>query len=226
MTAPLSQAQSALPAQTATAGSTAAEAGRPGLPTSPLPGIRVVRLDEPWERPLQRFFEANPSYFLEALGEPPAADAAILEISDLPPEDFSYTEVFLLGFVQEDGELMAMASVVSDLLAPRVWHIGLFIVADQRHGTGAAQQLHGCIQTWAERHGAQWMRLGVVVGRARAERFWQRQGYVTTRLREGVEMGQRTHDLRVMVKPLGGHTLQDYLLLVARDRPADWIPPG
>lgn len=205
-----------------TPGLAAGEAGRPGLPPSPLPGIRVVRLDDAWEGPLQRFFEANPQYFLEALGEPPAADAAILEIRDLPPEDFSYTAIFLLGFVQEDGELMAMASVVSDLLAPGVWHIGLFIVADQRHGTGAAQQLHGSIQAWAERHGAQWMRLGVVVGRARAERFWQRQGYVTTRLREGVEMGQRTNDLRVMVKPLGGRTLQDYLQRVPRDRPADW----
>lgn len=128
----------------------AGEAGRPGLPPSPLPGIRVVRLDEAWEGPLQSFSEANPQYFLEALGEPPAAEAAILDIRDLPPEDFSYTAIFLL------------------------------------------------------------------------ERFWQRQGYVTTRLREGVDMGRRTNDLRVMVKPLGGRTMQDYLQRVLRDRPADW----
>ena len=83
----------------------------PELPPSPLTGICVVRLDEAWERPLQRFYEANPQYFLEALGQPPASDQAIQEIRDLPPEDFSYTALFLLGFVQEDGELMAMASV-------------------------------------------------------------------------------------------------------------------
>jgi len=73
----------------------------PELPPSPLTGICVVRLDEAWERPLQRFYEANPQYFLEALGQPPASDEAIQEIRDLPPEDFSYTELFLLGFVQE-----------------------------------------------------------------------------------------------------------------------------
>ncbi len=190
------------------------------LDTSALQGVRVVLLGEPWEGPLQRFFEANPAYFLESEGEPPAADAAILEIRDRPPEDFSYTELFLLGFVREDGELMAMASVVSDLLAEGVWHIGLFIVATDLHGTGAAQQLHGCIQTWALQRGARWMRLGVVQGRTRAERFWERQGYRQVRLRESVPMGQRTNTLRVMVKPLGSHTLEDYLSRVARDRPA------
>ena len=196
----------------------------PELPPSPLTGIRVVRLDETWERPLQRFYEANPQYFLEALGQPPASDEAIQEIRDLPPEDFSYTALFLLGFVQEDSELMAMASVVSDLLASGVWHIGLFIVATERHGTGVASQLHGCIQAWAERHGARWMRLGVVQGRLRAERFWERHGYVTTKLREGVLMGQRTNTLRVMVKPLSGNTVQDYLGHVPRDRPPGWLP--
>ena len=197
----------------------------PALPPSPLPGVRVVRLDAPWEGALQRFFEANPLYFHEALGEPPAANAAREEILDKPPADFSYTELFLLGFVQEDGELMAMASVVSDLLAQGVWHIGLFIVATDRHGTGQAAQLHAGLQAWAERHGARWMRLGVVQGRERAERFWERQGYVQTRVREDVVMGQRTNTLRVMVKPLGGNTVQAYLQRVARDRPGGTPPP-
>ena len=190
-----------------------------------LPGLRVVRLDASWEAALQRFFEANPRYFHEVLGEPPAADAAREEIEDKPPADFSYSELFLLGFVQEDGELMAMASVVTDLLAQGVWHIGLFIVATDRHGTGQAAQLHAGLQQWAAGHGARWMRLGVVQGRERAERFWERQGYVQVRLREGVQMGQRTNTLRVMVKPLGGNTVQEYLQRVARDRPG-CAPPG
>lgn len=39
------------------------------------------------------------------------------------------------------------------------------------------------------------------------------------RTREGVTLGKRTHALRVMVKPLGGGTIEDYLGLVERDRP-------
>jgi hypothetical protein len=64
-----------------------------------------------------------------------------------------------------------------------------------------------------------------VPGRVRAERFWERQGYVQTRLREGVVMGQRTNTLRVMVKPLGENTVQEYLQRVARDRPGWTSPP-
>jgi ribosomal protein S18 acetylase RimI-like enzyme len=67
--------------------------------------------------------------------------------------------------------------------------------------------------------GAQWARLGVVAGNARAEKFWERLGYVEVRRRRGVQMGRRTHDVRVMVKPLAGGRFAQYLSLVARDRP-------
>ena len=50
----------------------AGQAPGPALPPSPLPGVRVVRLDASREAALQRFFEANPLYFHEALGEQPA----------------------------------------------------------------------------------------------------------------------------------------------------------
>jgi hypothetical protein len=38
-------------------------------------------------------------------------------------------------------------------------------------------------------------------------------------------MGQRTNTLRVMVKPLGENTVQEYLQRVARDRPGWTSPP-
>ena len=65
------------------------------------------------------------------------------------------------------------------------------------------------------RYQREWM----VEGNARAERFWLRAGYVEVRKREGVELGRRTHVVRVMVKPLAQGKLADYLAKVARDRP-------
>ena len=38
-------------------------------------------------------------------------------------------------------------------------------------------------------------------------------------MRRAVAMGKRVNDLRVMVKPLAGGTLGEYLSLVPRDRP-------
>jgi hypothetical protein len=58
---------------------------------------------------------------------------------------------------------------------------------------------------------------------ARGERFWEKAGFVQTRLREGVQFGEQTNTLRVMFKPLTGGTtggtLEQYLALISRDRP-------
>jgi ribosomal protein S18 acetylase RimI-like enzyme len=67
--------------------------------------------------------------------------------------------------------------------------------------------------------GAQWVRLGVVVGNARAERFWEKAGFGEVRRRYEVEIEGRVGDLRVMVKRLAGRSIAEYLALVARDRP-------
>ena len=70
------------------------------------------------------------------------------------------------------------------------------------------------------RGGMRWIRLGAVVGSAKAEGFWTGRGYRETRRRCGVVMGQRTNDLHVYVKPLHADaTLADYLGRVERDRP-------
>jgi GNAT superfamily N-acetyltransferase len=188
------------------------------LPPSPLARLRTVELTPKHEQALQRFFEANPQYFIAVNGEPPGPDAAHEEIHGELPPGFSHTRKWLVGFMDETNAMAAMANVVSDLLAAGVWHIGLFIVAAARHGTGDAEQLYRGLEAWARSNGAAWMRLGVVQGNARAERFWERLGFHETRTRT-VDMGNRTNIVRVMMKPLAGGTLEQYLSLVERDRP-------
>lgn len=168
---------------------------------------------------LQRFFDRNPLYFIATLGEPAGPDEAHEEIHEDLPAGWPYTRKWVIGYRDAGGELAAMANVVTDLLAPRVWHIGTFIVATSRHGTGEAQALYDDLESWARAHGAHWLRLGVVSGNTRAERFWQRRGFRQTRVRPGIVMGQRENTVRVMFKPLQGGSLDEYLALVERDRP-------
>jgi len=97
--------------------------------------------------------------------------------------------------------------------------VGLFIVATALHGSGTAASLYALLERWMVGQGAQWLRLGVVQGSVRAERFWQRCGYVQVRERGPVAMGRKSNLLRVMAKPLGGGTIAEYLALVERDRP-------
>jgi GNAT superfamily N-acetyltransferase len=189
------------------------------LPASPLDGIRTIELTHGHEEILQRFFDANPAYFEAVMGEPASAHEAHDEIHGELPSGWSFTKKWIVGYVDDRGQLVAMANVVSDLLAAGVWHIGLFIVDSARQGRGDAHVLYRALETWAIDNGARWLRLGVVQGNARAERFWLRHGYVDTRTREGVEMGRRTNTIRVMVKALSAAPIEDYLARVERDRP-------
>ena len=191
----------------------------PTLPPSPLPGIRTVELVAGSEPLLQAFFDANPAYFLTIQGEPAAPTEAHEEIHGELPSGWRYTKKWVFGYVDRNGSLIALANLVSDILAPAVWNVSTFIVATERHGTGDAALLYRSLEEWAHAHGAQWLRLGVVLGNTRGERFWQAQGYVQTRLRHGIQFGSRTNSLRVMFKPLAGGTLEQYLSIIARDRP-------
>lgn len=189
------------------------------LPPSPVAGLRVIELTAAHEARLQRFLDANPPYFLTVFGEPAGPDEASEEIHGLPPPGWPYGRKYLLGYVNTNGDIVAMANVVTDFLAPSVWHLGFFIVATERHGQGDAHTIHRELAEWAASHGACWLRLGVMQGNVRAARFWERLGYLQTRTRDGVVMGKLTHTMRVMVKPLAGGTVEQYLALVPRDRP-------
>ena len=186
--------------------------------------LRSVELQSEDIPELQGFFEANPEYFLAVEERPPGHNEANEEFLSEPPAGWSFTKMWFLGFVDEADSLVGMASLVSDLLALNVWHIGLFMVATARHGSGDAQALYRALEDWAVRNGAQWFRLGVVEGNRRAERFWEKAGFVQVRKRNSVEMGKLVNTIGYMAKPLAGGTLAEYLALVARDRP-DKTPP-
>jgi GNAT superfamily N-acetyltransferase len=168
---------------------------------------------------VQRFFERNPEYFRTVNGEDPSPDEASNEFADVPPAGMSYRAMWLLGFFEGGGELIGVATIVGDFIRPHVWHIGLFIVASALHGSGVAHVLYRRLERWMVGQGARWLRLGVVKGSVKAERFWLRCGYVQVRERGPVAMGRKSNLLRVMAKPLVGGTIAEYLALVERDRP-------
>ncbi|WP_395699712.1 GNAT family N-acetyltransferase [Aquabacterium sp.] len=174
---------------------------------------------------LQAFFEANPLYFEKVNGRPPRPDEAREEFHDLPPPGLPFERRWLVGFDDAaSGALLGMASLLGDFLAPRVFHIGLFIVASDRHGTGLAGALYQALEEWMRGEGAAWIRLGAVVGNERAEAFWPKMGYRDVRLRHDVETGLRRSTLHVMVKCLTSEGVEPYLARVPRDRPDSALP--
>ncbi|GAC1389677.1 MAG: hypothetical protein NVSMB34_01570 [Variovorax sp.] len=189
-------------------------------PASPIPSLFVINLVPDGEVALQRFFEANPMYFLAVNGVIAQPGEAHDEIFGELPAGWPFTHKHVFGYQDPSGRIAAMANVISDLLAKGIWHIGTFIVETERHGTGEAQTLYESLEQWSLQAGARWMRLGVVQGHARAEKFWLRSGYQEVAKREGIVMGLNTNTIRVMAKPLLGQPLSEYYSLVERDRPA------
>jgi GNAT superfamily N-acetyltransferase len=183
-------------------------------------GCRMRELGAADVATVQRFFDANPEYFLEVNGERPRADEAEHEFADLPPAGMPYRTMWLIGFFDRAGALLGVATIVGDFLQPHVWHVGLFIVATALHGSGVAHALYRRLERWMVEQGARWLRLGVVRGNVKAECFWLRCGYVQVRERGPLTMGRKTNLLRVMAKPLAGGSIDEYLALVERDRPS------
>ncbi len=166
---------------------------------------------------LQAFLDANPLYSQLVNGRPFRPGEALQEIRERPP--FAHRAAHALGVLERSsGRWLGFVSLVDDLIAPGVAHISLFLVATAEQGRGLAAELYEAVEARGQALGAQWLRLGVVLGNTRAEAFWARRGFVETRQRLGpYEPGPRP--VRVLVKPLRGGALSEYLNLVQRDRP-------
>lgn len=188
------------------------------LPGCSIEGIRVVELQGRDEAELQRFFAQAPDYFLAVNGEPATPNEAREELQGQLPPGWRCRRMYWLGYRDGQGQLVAVVNIAADLLALGVWHIGLLLVDPRLHGTGLAQRLHRDLEAWAVTQGAEWLRLTVVLGNTKAERFWPKLGYVTVRIREGIRMGRQVNRVAIQVKALAGGQVDDYLRRVARDR--------
>lgn len=178
---------------------------------------------------LQALFDANPLYFQAINGRPAHADEAQLEFDERPPPQLPFGRHWFLGLFDRDDTLQGVAVLLQDFCAPGVWHIALYLLATGLHGSGAGPGTYHAMEAWMRQGGARWLRLGAVVGNARAERFWAACGFTDVRRREKVDTGGRVNDLRVMVKPLqhsgaSAPALAAYLALVPRDRPDSPLP--
>lgn len=202
------------------------------LPLPPLagtPGCRLQLLQRSELPELQALFDANPASFVIVNGQPAAPDTAALEFDEEPPPHLGCSRRWVAGIRDAQGALAGVLVLVADLgvaggSPPGVWHIALLLVDAAWQGRGLADAVVQAVADGARAAGAQWLRLGVVLGNTRAERFWARMGFVEVRRREHVDTGQRLNTVRVMLRPLAGGTVAAYLQQVPRDAPGSTLP--
>lgn len=180
------------------------------------PGFLALPLTAADAPALQAFLDANPVYSELVNGRPWDADEALKEITDLPP--FAHGDTHALALLEPGGgRWLGFVSIVEDLIAPGVTHIGLFLIATAAHGSGLAAAVHAALEAWARGRDARVLRLGVVTRNARALAFWRRLGYVELRQRDfEYPVGRLTNSVRI--KALAG-SVDEHLQRVERDRP-------
>ena len=167
---------------------------------------------------VQAFWETSPEYLLQVEGHAPRAEEGATFVHDRElPAEFTCTRVHVFLYRDARGAIDGLGSMAVDLLAPGVWHLGLFVAATRLHGSGWAARAYQATEDWALAGGARWMRLGVVQANPRGHAFWRRCGYREVKRRDGVTIGQRTHTLLTLVKPLRAG-VDEYLVQVERDR--------
>jgi GNAT superfamily N-acetyltransferase len=171
-------------------------------------------------RELQAFYDANPEYWKLTHGHGPQPNAAEEGFDVQPPADMTYTSLpdWLIRLRGSD-RIVGQVAVATDLMAAGVTHLGFFMIETARHASGFGDELYAAYERWAIDQGARWLRLGVVERHFRAQRFWQRHGYIEVCRRRDYALGDLRHTLLVMVKPIASDSLDAYLERVPRDRP-------
>lgn len=180
--------------------------------------LRVVPMQAHEVPELQALFDANPLYFRTVNGRDAKPDEAQVEFDERPPEPMVWREHHVALVRDRAHAVVGVWVCTEGLIDPAVCHLGLMLLATPLHGQGLAEPLHAAFEAWAASRGTRWLRLGVVAGNARAERFWQRLGYRELVRRHGIDTGGRINDIRMMLKPLGDATREAYLERVPRDR--------
>jgi GNAT superfamily N-acetyltransferase len=170
---------------------------------------------------LAAFCEANPGYDVLLTGQVPDTSEWVEDLlTDLPPVEFGWTATHkLIALLPHDpGTILAVMDISENMLAPGVGHIGLFQVAEARHGTGIAHELYAGLEAWLIERGMDAFRLGVLETNTRGRVFWDRCGFQVSRQREADDGSGQVWI--VMMKSILGGSLADWHRRVPRDRPA------
>jgi ribosomal protein S18 acetylase RimI-like enzyme len=180
---------------------------------------------------LAAFCRTNPGYDILLTGEVPDPDVWVDDfLTGLPLAAFNPGPTVKLVVREGDGGtgaapgaggvILAVIDVTLDMIAPGVGHVGLFQLAEDRHGSGLAHSLYRALEAWLAAQGMDVIRLGVLTTNPRAARFWARHGYRPTRQRTTVLESGRVVVTDVLVKPLRPMPAVAYLERVPRDDPA------
>jgi len=138
--------------------------------------LRVAILNESHISQAQAVFEDSHDYIRLVKGQAPHPDEAGQLFRELPP-DKDFNDKYILGFLDADGHMIAIADVVRDYPREGIWFIGLLLVRRSHRNHGLGEEIFRGMERWCQDQGAHSLRLAIVSQNEAGHRFWTRLGF-------------------------------------------------
>jgi ribosomal protein S18 acetylase RimI-like enzyme len=146
-------------------------------------------------------FARAADYVLLETGEPPG-DAQTTHFFTSAPPGIDPTTSLRLGMFLPDGQLVAIADLAFGYPNPDDAYIGLLLIDPNHRGKRLGQQMLGHLFAAASARKAKRILIAVLQDNPKAQRFWQKMGFIEERRSEPTQMGSKTHVQIRMAMPL------------------------
>lgn len=161
--------------------------------------VALLTLDELAE--LQRFLERCSDFFELCEGGPTPANAAELELTQVPPghgldDHFAFV-------IRERGAIVALLNLQRHYPREHQWWIGFLVVDPQARGRGLGERIVRAAEEWMAAEGAEAIRLGVSERNDGADRFWRRMGFEETE-RQPYTTAHQTRSMMTLMRKFVG----------------------
>lgn len=157
---------------------------------------------------IQALLERSADYSELVTGAPPGPSDGLSLLQDCP-EGKTTDDKMVIGLFTDQDTLIGVLDAIRDYPNPRVWWLGLLLIAPDCRGKGLGQDAYRAFERWAGQQGARRIRVGVIEANQRAYRFWARMGFEPIERRPPRLFGNLAQVVIVMGRSLAAQVLAD-----------------
>ncbi len=164
-------------------------------------GLEAVRLTMESAPALQNLLGRCSEYFKETDGRRAKRNAAIRDLSDVPP-GFDKANLLALGLRRPTGVLAGVFITLRNYPREKVWYLSLFLLDPAWRGRKIGRSCYFAFEDWVKSQNAEGIMLSVVAPNQRGAKFWESVGFGFPRCYPPSRFGVKRHVLIEFEKTL------------------------
>jgi GNAT superfamily N-acetyltransferase len=157
-------------------------------------GLDAVLLTKESAPSLQKLLERCSDYFRLLEGRPARKDAALKDMSDVPP-GFGRENLLCIGLRRSNGVLAGVFVTLRHYPRPNQWYLSLFLLDPAWRGLKIGRECYFAFEDWVKSQNAESIALAAVAPNVRGAKFWESVGYGFPRCYPPARFGLKRHVL-------------------------------